>query len=366
MIFTTASTGFASSENDKPFKNFVTDDGRLTESGYTEIKNNATKYVYTEDKRVDQIENLMSKRNEVIAEINHNSDLTYNDKKKLESELKKLNNQLKKLGVMDGVPEEIKRVPSTSQVYSSISTQAVPPISYFDFYSSALNVTSWEASYTYNGKSYRTCTVNLQDKSGGMKYLSKVYQTDKVVKGSLYDLNQVNSFLLSGIKMAAKKANSYNPFIQARIGINILISMIPNYQPQYLITGSVVHTIPSVSKDEYIQYVYVYDDSVGDWRLCGAGNYAYCTISNIIYTRPGSVIIPNYLTKVQYFYGTYNTLRQESVYWFAAQKQAGIQGAPLDGVLKTIDIDYEENSSLMRIISINLAADQYPGLINLY
>lgn len=183
----------------------------------------------------------------------------------------------------------------------------------------------------------------------------------------IFATKSTNQYLLSGLKMAAKKANSYNPYSFVRIGINAIISMVPNVQPQYLITGSnKVHCIPYVSKDEYIRYIYVYDQDIDEWRLCGAGNYARCNITNDIFTRPSSVIVSTRVYNLQYFYGSYNTIREEAVYWFAAQKQSGITAAPIDGVLKTIDLDYEENSSSMRIISINLAADQYPGNISLY
>ncbi len=367
LICTTESASIAAPLIDKTSTDFITNDGKLSESEYDIIKNKAAKYVYTKDTRVNQIEKLIYDRNELIIKINDNPGLSLNEKKMLENDLKKVNNELKKLGVMDGVPDEIKRVETTEQVNTPITARTVYPTSYFDFYSSVLDISSWEASYTYNGVSYRTCTVTLQEPANSMNYLSKIYNPNVVVKGTLTNLSQVNQYLLSGLKMVAKKANSYNPFVQARIAINALVSLIPNVQPQYLITGSgVVHHIPTVRKHEFIRYIYVYDADVDEWRLCGAGNYAYCIIANDIYTKPGSTIIRNPIDKTQYFYGTYDTIRQESVYWFAAQKQAGISAAPIDGVLKNIDIDYEEGSTSMRILSINLAADQYPGLINLY
>lgn len=370
MILSFLPTVNASAKVDMSILNYITEDGNLTDSGFEVLRNMSTSNGYTNvSSKIAVIEQKIYERSELISQINANPDLSANEKKHLENGINKISKELEKLGVSDTVPDKIKKSLSEQLSSRDMGVMAESPVSYFDFYENIFQISSYEASYTYNGKSYRFCSINLEDKPYSKGYLSRIYRPDILVKGSLYDINALNQYLAGGIAYAAKKANQAIPYPVPYVKniINSILSFIPDTQkPMYLLHGSNVHLIPTIVVNEYVRYIYVYNPNNDEWILSGGGNYANTITTNEIFYNPGGGIIHQSRDNVAYFYGTYNLLYQDAVAWYDLQKDLGMYYEPLDGVLKTIDIDYEENYSSQRLITLNLCGDKYPGNIVLY
>lgn len=346
--------------------NYITENGNLNDEGFEILRNMATTNGYVNDDRIDKIEKILFERSELISQFNLNPELSSSDKKVLEDEINRLSKELEELGVSDTVPEEMQKS-LYDQLYShDIGVMAIPPVNYFDFYKDIFNISAYESSYTYNGKSYRFYSINLEDKPGSKRYLSRIYYPTIIVKGSLYDINALNRYVASAIVYAASKGTARIKNEYVRTGIDKILSFIPDsIKPNYLIHGSNVHLIPTIRVMEQIRYIYVYDQNSDQWILSGAGSYAKTIVDNLIYYRPSSNIESIYRQDTNYIYGNYNLLYQEAIAWYDLQKDLGIYFEPLDGVLKEIEIDYEENSK-QRIYTINLCGDKYPGNIVLY
>lgn len=331
-----------------------------------------------ESERVNLIDQKLEERSMVISQINHSSELSSTEKEELEAKLNLLNSELAELGVINDVPDEIKEsrtnYPASNTNLAAMKSKAkaaaktaVYPTTYFDFYKNAINVSSYESSYTYNGVSYRTCTVYLTDKPSSYEHLSKVYIVNKVLQGKLKDITMVEQFTQSTIIMLLEKGASYIPQPYIKYPALAILSKIPDYEPQYMVTSNDKTLILNeVGVDEYIRYIYVYDEQNNDWILSGAANQGICNQAFKIWYRPANKLKYENVKKELYFYGDYSTIRQDSVAWFALNKQIGCNSfAPLDGVIKRVNLSYNGLSSKTDLVSINLCADQYPGYINL-
>lgn len=233
----------------------------------------------------------------------------------------------------------------------------------FSAYSLIYNINSYYNHFTVDGEPYTLYTVHVSDKA--WNNLSYQLYNPIVVQGNIVNLNAANQFVESIIKFTASTAAGNIPSPAASLTVSAIIDMMPNIVPTInYIHGQNVLTITPTYVDEFVKYVYAYDEENDDWVLVLSANRAKVLYqTNICYKDSYGYTANSHSTYTITPYLDYNLYTFEQIVSrFLFMQQANITN-PVNLIYSKIDLNLSTGASQQHKYTFYLHGDVWPGLL---
>lgn len=222
--------------------------------------------ISTEEERIATIERLLDQKYDL--QINLQDMEQGIERDKLEREYAQLCNRLRELGVSNRITENIPLWDEESGVEPLIAN---PPD--FSAYEAAFDLNTYYQYVTVDGVQYRLYNMVVSGKDKQNCKLSYGIAS-MVLKGKVTNEMEAYQVGLSTLKFLTSTAAGLYGTPAFGVAVSALTAVIPDFKPVYLIHSSDAIVAGPVAVNEFVQYVYAYDEQKDYWVHIYSRNWA--------------------------------------------------------------------------------------------